>query len=566
MALVELGFGNSRCMLGAMSSQAHWWRMWRSTVNSMRQMLFRDRIRLGAMVVTGVVIWSLITGLALGMLWFLNQSDYVALKGRLVESVLSLFFLALFFFVSASDAVLVWATLFRTRSGSFQAALPITDRDLWWTAVVEGGFWAAWAVVVLAIPLFLALATDARSPLSFVAACGISTGGFLACCLALGGVGALVLARILPFVQRHLRLIAILAVMVVAGIIVQFTRSLGHQAPLQLLSDAMGRLSFAQSTYLPSHWAQQAVTDCQGGRWGAWGLNVALLWSSAGMVALCGEALAHWRLRRDLDALSGRSSTRVVQNSSRPWRLPWGLPDDLSLLIAKDLRLFVRDPVQLLQFSSFAGLLGFYVLMLPRLGHAFTEFSWWRPVVSVLNLVAVTMALATFTGRFVYPLLALEGRRLWVLALAPWPRQRIVTAKFLFALAIGTPVALGLVVASGTLLHLPLPQVAYQSLVILCLAVGLTTQSLGLGARLADYREDNPAKLVAGYGGTINLLASLGFSSLIICGASVPVLTAGGPAVWLGAMLWTLVISGVWSAVSIGLARRWFGELDRSAA
>jgi len=566
MGLVGAWVCPSRCMLDAMSSQAHWWRMWRATANSMRQMLFRDRIRLGAMVVTGVVIWSLITGLALGMLWFLNQSDYVALKGRLVESVLALFFLALFFFVTASDAVLVWATLFRTRSGAFQAALPVTDRDLWWTAVVEGGFWAAWAVVVLAIPLFVALATDARAPLPFIAACGIATCGFLACCLALGGVGALVLARILPFVQRHLRLLGTLAVVVVAAGIVQFLRGLGHQEPLQLLSDAMGRLSFAQSTYLPSHWAQQAVSDAQGGRWGGWGENVFLLWTSAGVVALCGEAMAHWRLRRDLDALSGRPSSRVVQMISKPWRLPWGLPDDLGLLIAKDLRLFIRDPVQLLQFGSFAGLLGFYVLMLPRLGHAFTEFTWWRPVVSVLNMVAVTMALATFTGRFVYPLLALEGRRLWVLALAPWPRQRIVTAKFLFALAIGTPVALGLVVASGTLLHLPLAQVAYQSVVILCLAVGLTTQSLGLGARLADYGEDNPAKLVAGYGGTINLLASLGYSALIIGGAGVPVLTAGGPAAWIGALAWTLGVSGLWSAVSIGLARRWFGELDRTAA
>jgi ABC-2 type transport system permease protein len=268
--------------------------------------------------------------------------------------------------------------------------------------------------------------------------------------------------------------------------------------------------------------------------------------------------------RFDLDALASRPARQRSLSSSRPWHLPPWLADDLALLIAKDLRLFLRDPVQLLQFGSFAGLLGFYVLMLPRLGHAFTEFTWWRPVVSMLNMVAVTMALATFTGRFVYPLLALEGRRLWVLALAPWPRSRIVTAKLLFALAIGSPVAITLVVLSGTLLHLPKAQVAYQTLVIACLSMGLTSGALGLGARLADYGEDNPAKLVAGYGGTINLLASLGFSAVIIAGASYPVLTDARWIIWLGCVLWTVSLSACWSVLMISLAKRWFGELDRN--
>jgi len=40
------------------------------------------------------------------------------------------------------------------------------------------------------------------------------------------------------------------------------------------------------------------------------------------------------------------------------------------------------------------GLLGFYLLMLPRLGKAFAFDEWWRPAVSVLNLTAIAMALA----------------------------------------------------------------------------------------------------------------------------------------------------------------------------
>ena len=43
---------------------------------------------------------------------------------------------------------------------------------------------------------------------------------------------------------------------------------------------------------------------------------------------------------------------------------------------------------------------------------------------------------------------------------------------------------------------LPLRVVAYQVAVIGCMACGLSAGALGIGARFADYAEDNPGKLV----------------------------------------------------------------------
>jgi ABC-2 type transport system permease protein len=236
------------------------------------------------------------------------------------------------------------------------------------------------------------------------------------------------------------------------------------------------------------------------------------------------------------------------------------LAPDLALLAAKDLRLFRRDPAQVLQFTMFFGMLGFYLLMLPRLGRAFMLDEEWRHVVSVLNLTAISMALATFTGRFVFPMLSLEGRRLWVLALAPWPRQRIVTAKLVFALMVGVPVSLALTIISGLMLSLPGRLVAYQALVIAALAIGLASGALGLGARYADYTEDNPAKLVAGYGGTVNLLASVVFCGLLIGGAAVP-LAAHAPWAWWTGIAWTLIVASGWSWLSLRHAWKRFGHL-----
>ncbi|MBA3707939.1 MAG: hypothetical protein H0W83_03850 [Planctomycetes bacterium] len=541
------------------------WRLWRSGINVLWRFARDQRLRGAAVLFVVAVMWVLVAGLVLGMLAFLGQPEYVALKQRLVESLLALFFFALFFLVALSDAVLVWSALFRTRSASFHASLPIADRTIFWAAFLEGGFWASWAVSALAVPLVIALATEAHDPLGYILVAGAAMAAFVACCMAAGSLLAMLLARAIPPLRRHARTFLIAAAALAAALAWLVIRSYEGEDPTHVIGDFIGRLRFAESPYLPSGWAQQAMAASLSGRWSTAVHHILLLVSTAAGLAIVAEWIAARRLRRDLDALSGRSEPTSGQRS-RPWQLIPLLPADLALLVAKDIRVFLREPAQVMQFSMFFGLLAFYMLMLPRLGHAFRDHDWWRPAVSLLNLTAVAMALATFTGRFVYPLLSLEGRRLWVLALAPWPRERVVTAKLVFALLVGLPVSVGLVAMSGLLLELPTAVVAYQMLVIACMACGLSAGALGLGARLADYSEDNSAKLVAGYGGTVNLLASLVFTALMIAGAALPLVLHHDRAAWLAGIGWTLGVSWLWSHLAMRVAWSWFGRLDASAA
>ncbi len=136
----------------------------------------------------------------------------------------------------------------------------------------------------------------------------------------------------------------------------------------------------------------------------------------------------------------------------------------------------------------------------------------------------MAIAIAFFTGRFVLPKLSFEAKRLWVLVLAPWPRERVVSAKLTFALLGGMLLCVALVVLSGAMLGLSPGLVIYQALTIACMVVGFSGGTLGLGARLDDQEEDDSTQLVAAYGGTINLMASLLFTGLLKAGAAFPLL------------------------------------------
>ena len=94
------------------------------------------------------------------------------------------------------------------------------------------------------------------------------------------------------------------------------------------------------------------------------------------------------------------------------------LPNEIRLLILKDLRTFRRDPAQWSQFLIFFGLLAFYFINIRRLSYD-VEKPYWRNLISFLNLSVTALILSTFTSRFIFPLLSLEGRNFWILGLLP---------------------------------------------------------------------------------------------------------------------------------------------------
>ena len=53
--------------------------------------------------------------------------------------------------------------------------------------------------------------------------------------------------------------------------------------------------------------------------------------------------------------------------------------------------------------------------------------------ISLLNLTATAFLMCAYTGRFIYPLLSLEGRKFWILGLLPLERDRLLWGKFAFA-------------------------------------------------------------------------------------------------------------------------------------
>ena len=145
--------------------------------------------------------------------------------------------------------------------------------------------------------------------------------------------------------------------------------------------------------------------------------------------------------------------------------------------------------------------------------------------IGFMNLGVVGLILSTFTTRFVFPLISVEGQRFWILGTAPVDRRHVLWSKFLFASTITCIPCCLLVFLSDVALQLwkrtPAMVLAHQLICVL-LALGLSAMAVGLGARLPNLREPSPAKIAAGFGGTLTLILSAVFVIVVIVPPAIP--------------------------------------------
>jgi ABC-2 type transport system permease protein len=197
-------------------------------------------------------------------------------------------------------------------------------------------------------------------------------------------------------------------------------------------------------------------------------------------------------------------------------------------LLVKDIRLFWRDTTQWGQTLVLFGLLGVYILNLRHFSHQLTN-PFWIHLVSHLNLGACALNLATLTTRFIYPQFSLEGKRIWIVGMAPVGLVRLVRTKFWLATLGSLVVTLGLILLSCWMLRMPMVRMAYFAGAVTLMTFTLNGLAVGLGALYPNFKEEHPGKIVSGFGGTFCLVLSF-----VYIVASVVLLALGSPWPWMG--------------------------------
>lgn len=461
--------------------------------------------------------------------WFVMFKTMPFLVDRVVEFVFSLFFLSLSVMLIFSNGIIIYSSLFKERETHFLMTCPIKRKHIFFYKFVESMIYSSWAFLFLGSPVILSYGRFYGADWSYFFLSVLFFIPFILIPAALGSIITLVIARYFARSRRAILLLLSIIIAITIAYLIYKTRAVRHFHPRQTagwMQEIMGQLQFSQAKFLPNHWMTQGIISLSHQQYGrsffffmltlSNGIFLVMLtYFLASRMYFKSFSLVHSiNQKRKYFVKNGRESfrTRILHQllkrvSSRA-RL-------MVVMIIKDVKGFIRDPAQWLQFTIFFGLLLIYILNLRKLSYNLRS-PIWRNFIAFLNLGAVSFTFSTFTSRFIYPSLSLEGRKFWVLGVTPLKRSTIVMSKFFFSLMMGLIVSISLILLSDYMLEMPIETIRFHILTCILMCIGLSGISVGIGSVYVDFKEDNAAKIVSSFGGTLNLIVSILYVTLVI--------------------------------------------------
>lgn len=553
----------------------------RLLTNTLRSQLATSRLRLSMIVVCSAIFWCGLFGLFFGGFQFL--ATYLILTDVIVEYLFSMFFLSLLIMLIFSTGILTYTGLFQSREAGYLLTTPAPADRIFAYKFFEAIGFSSWAFILLGSPLLVAYGITVGTSWTYYALFLAYLLGFVLIPGSLGAIAALLVARFLPRRRKTVLILAgLLAVGGMAYVGSRVWTTPGDTLSQDWLDSMLGRLAFSQNKLWPSRWMSAGLVAAARGDWSDGGFYLVVLTGHAGLGYLIAAATAGVLYRRAYSRVQGGRTARRRSGwyglDAAFHRVFFFLPHPIRLLILKDLRTFCRDPAQWSQFLIFFGLLAFYFINIRRLSYD-VQSPYWRNLVSFLNLAVTALILSTFTSRFIFPLLSLEGRNFWILGLLPLERKSILWGKFAFASGISLVATEILVVLSDIMLRMGPAMIALHMGMVAVLCLGLSGISVGLGARLPNLKEDDPSKIATGFGGTLNLLVSLVFIFTIVSSLALPchlyfagrdasslsggAITEGQFRTWMTlAILASLVIGAIGTIVPLRIGIRAFQRME----
>jgi len=548
--------------------QIFWKLRWRSSRSQLRYLATQARLRTCLVVGLSTLFWFGLFAL------FYSGFDFIVKNvgppgatyhAQTVQFIFTLFFASLQVMLIFSSSIILYGGLYSSDETNFLLSLPVRDARLVNYRFQESVFFSSWGFFLLASPMMMAYGMVVSAPWYYFAYLPFLMLAFAYIPCALGAIACLLLIHRLPQMRGIVVGAAAIVVIGLAYFSIWKTLDISDAESLSAtwFVETFRRFEFTRGEWIPSTWLSNGLLDAARPNsydpndlpWLESGKYLVVLVSNALFLHVVVLWLGNRWYRKSYCSLNSRQARESRMGAA--W-LDWiangmlfPFAKQTRLLIIKDLRLFRRDPAQWSQFLIFFGLLLLYFANLDRFRQHQIDLSvqTWINVVSFLNLAVVGLILSTFTTRFIYPLISLEGKRFWILGRLPVKRDTILWGKFLFAAGGSWLPCAGLVLLSDLVLNVSAMVVSVHQATCLMLCIGLSGLAVGLGAIMPNFQEQSPSKIAAGFGGTLNLVLSALYILAVVVLTALPchfiLLSSGGGlasqmlqsgtlAIWLG--------------------------------
>jgi ABC-2 type transport system permease protein len=486
-----------------------------------------SRIRLFSIALASSMVASTVA-LASWQGFHLMASREIPFAGGIIGILFDFLFLSLFVMLFFSTGIIVYGSLFGSPETAFLLTTPARADQVFAYKFQTALAFSSWAFLLLGGPILICYGVVYAVSWTFFALLPVLLVGFILLPGSLGSIACFLIVNFLPHRRRQIVVLAILgvvALVIVWGVSIARSSQRAIGGNPDALQELFGQFEFARSRLAPSHWMTEALQALARGEWREAAMPAAMIWANGLFAYLVATTLARFLYRRGYNRMATGGDLRRRYGGQWMDSLLKAtvsfLDPQTQWLIIKDFRTFRRDPVQWAQILIFAVLVLMYVANSRQFARAGIGENFGHGV-SLMNLTATAMLMCAFMGRFIFPLMSLEGRKFWILGLLPMRRERLIWGKFYFAASGALMVSIWLILVGDLLLGMNAIAMSLHIVNVIVLATGLSALNVGLGAALPNFRESDPSKIAVGFGGTLNLIAGLLYLLISVGTISAP--------------------------------------------
>lgn len=483
-----------------------------------------SKLKISVITISAIAIWlGIFFGLYEGFEWLLKFGSRSGIEVNIGEILMGRMFTllvsAVFLFLIFSNVLVAFFTLYKAEEVQYLIHTPISFDKLFLVRFLECLVFSSWSVAFLGVPLILAYGLSIKAPIIFYLTALVFFVPFILIPASIGNLITMFLVLVFPRLKmRTMVIIGIIGIVFLFWYISSMLRGtrISEDTILPVFVSATSRV---QSPLFPPYWFSEGVFNSAKVE-----LLEVIFWflvllSNAIFLPYICMVLANYLFYPGFSALQGSGYKRVKLPGkgilgNLDTILRW-VPYPYHSLVVKDIKLFWRDATQWSQFIIFFGIMAIYIANLRNTTKYFEE-EMWRSFIACMNIASLSLILATLTSRFIFPLISLEGHRFWIIGLAPITLRQILWQKFWLSVMTSAPFTVGLAILSGYMLQLAPLYYFLTVFSVILMNFGLSGLAVGLGALYPSFEEDNPARIVSGLGGTLNLLLSVFYIALVV--------------------------------------------------
>jgi ABC-2 type transport system permease protein len=475
------------------------------------------RFKWGLLLFVGLFFWTFIFGIIFRMLLYFRGTQGIG--DLLAAKLLGLVLLTFLMMLLLSNVITALSTFFLSQDMELLVAAPVDSVKLYGARLVETIVDSSWMVALLAIPLLAAYGVVYGAGWPFYGLAVATVIPYLVLPAVVGSAFTLMLVNVFP-ARRTRDLLALIGLFAAAGVVALFRflrpERLMRPEEFRDLVDFMATLRTPTSAWLPNEWAAQSLMSQLTGGFDPF--PFALLWSTAAAFFVMGAWL-HLRLFRTgfTRAQEGAELRGGQVRGTKLERLAWAGPATRQL-VAKEVRVFLRDTTQWSQLILLAGLVVVYVYTIKVLPlYTGEEISFFLiNVVSFLNLGLAGFVVAAIAARFVFPGMSLEGRMMWLLRSSPLDVRTLFLTKYWVGTIPLLLIALPLIVVTNIILQASPLILGITTVSMVGVTCAMTALALGLGAIYPNFETENTAEIPTSFGGLVFMMSAVSYLAVVV--------------------------------------------------